>query len=126
MVHQVSVGNGRFHGGGLVVAEDAAIDDGQLHFYVVRPGTFLELVASVASLKFGLSGDLETLKRQTAQTVRLTTSRPRHINIDGDIRSTTPAEFSIARRALEVAIPAELPANQRGLVAVAESEQEGV
>ncbi|ODA68767.1 Diacylglycerol kinase [Methyloligella halotolerans] len=121
MVHQVSVGNGRFHGGGLVVAEDAAIDDGKLHIYVVRPGTFLDLAASVASLKFGLGGERETLKRRAAETVRLTTSRPRHINIDGDIRSTTPAEFSVARRALEVAIPSELPPHQRGLVDVDES-----
>ncbi|MFD0987525.1 lipid kinase [Methyloligella solikamskensis] len=116
MVHQVSVANGRFHGGGLVVSEDAAIDDGKLNFYVVRPGTFLELVACVASLRFGLGGELEALKRQAAKTVRLKTTRPKHINVDGDVRSETPAEFSVVRKALEVAIPKELPANQRGLV----------
>lgn len=115
MVHQVSVGNGRFHGGGLLVADDATIDDGKLNIYVVRPGTVLELVACVASLKFGLGGELEALKRQAAQTVRLKTSRPKDINVDGDIRSKTPAEFFVARRALEVAIPETLPANQRGL-----------
>lgn len=116
MVHQVSVGNGRFHGGGLVVAEEAAIDDGKLNIYVVRPGTFMELVACVASLRFGLGGELETLKRQAARAVRLKTSRPKPINVDGDIRSQTPAEFSVARAALEVVIPETLPAYQRGLV----------
>ena len=39
-VYQVSVGNGRYHGGGLIVAENAAIDDGKLDLYVVYPGTF--------------------------------------------------------------------------------------
>ena len=39
-VYQVSVGDGRYHGGGLTVAEDAAIDDGALDLYVVYPGTF--------------------------------------------------------------------------------------
>ena len=39
-VYQVSVGNGRFHGGGLTVAEEAAIDDGKLDYYLVYPGRF--------------------------------------------------------------------------------------
>jgi diacylglycerol kinase (ATP) len=37
-VYQVSIGNGRFHGGGLTVAEDAAIDDGRLNLYLIYPG----------------------------------------------------------------------------------------
>ena len=40
-VYQVSIGNGRYHGDGLTVAEHAAIDDGKLNLYVVLPGTFL-------------------------------------------------------------------------------------
>jgi YegS/Rv2252/BmrU family lipid kinase len=40
LVYQVSVGNGRFHGGGLVVADDAAIDDGKLDLYLIS-GAFL-------------------------------------------------------------------------------------
>ena len=40
-VYQVSVANGRFHGGGLTVAEDAAIDDGKLDIYFIRPGEVL-------------------------------------------------------------------------------------
>jgi diacylglycerol kinase (ATP) len=39
-VYQVSVANGRFHGGGLTVAEDAAIDDGKLDLYLVYAGRF--------------------------------------------------------------------------------------
>ena len=53
-VYQVSVGNGRFHGGGLTVAEEAAIDDGKLNLYLVYPGRFWQLVASLMHLKFGL------------------------------------------------------------------------
>jgi diacylglycerol kinase (ATP) len=45
-VYQVSVGNGRYHGGGLTVAEDAAIDDGKLDLYLVYPGRFRLLVFS--------------------------------------------------------------------------------
>ena len=52
-VYQVSVANGRYHGGGLTVAEDAAIDDGKLDLYVVYPGTFWQLFACPTYLRFG-------------------------------------------------------------------------
>ena len=46
LAYQVSVANGRYHGGGLTVAEHAAIDDGMLNVYFVAPGTFWQLVAA--------------------------------------------------------------------------------
>ncbi|MEG6509378.1 lipid kinase [Methyloligella sp. 2.7D] len=121
MVYQVSVGNGRFHGGGLVVGENAAIDDGKLNVYAVRPGTALQLVACLATLRLGLAGELRTLKRGFAQDVVIATAHPRPINVDGDIRTETPAHFSIHPRALSVVIPERLPLLQRGLVNLQET-----
>jgi diacylglycerol kinase family enzyme len=54
-VYQVSVGNARYHGGGLTVAEQAAIGDGKLDLYVVCPGTFWQLLACITHLKFALA-----------------------------------------------------------------------
>jgi len=54
-VYQVSVGNGRYHGGGLKVAEDAAIDDGKLDLYLIYPGRLWHLATSLIHLKFGIS-----------------------------------------------------------------------
>jgi YegS/Rv2252/BmrU family lipid kinase len=79
-VYQVSVGNGRFHGGGLTVAEDAAIDDGKLDLYLVYPGRFWQLLASLMHLKFGLKKP-EVLKRLTANQVTLRTDRPRSVDV---------------------------------------------
>ena len=54
-VYQVSVGNGRFHGGGLTVAEHAAIDDGTFDLYLVRPGAVWQLLACATHLRFGFA-----------------------------------------------------------------------
>jgi diacylglycerol kinase (ATP) len=54
-VHQVSVGNGRYHGGGLTVADHAAINDELLNVHFVLPGTLWQLLASIAHLKFDLT-----------------------------------------------------------------------
>jgi hypothetical protein len=76
-VYQVSIGNGRYHGGGLTVAEDAAIDDGKVDLYVVHPGTFWQLFACLTHLRFGLMKKPKVLDRHTAVKVTLTTPRPR-------------------------------------------------
>ncbi len=113
-VYQVSVGNGRSHGGGLTVAEDAAIDDGRLDLYLVIPGRLWQLVASLTHLKFGLAKP-EVLKRLSGVTVNLLTDRPRLINVDGELAMETPAMFGLLPKALTVMIPRTLPANHPGL-----------
>jgi diacylglycerol kinase (ATP) len=113
-VYQVSVGNGRFHGGGLTVADHAAIDDGQLDLYAISPGSFWQLVACVSHLKFGFSAPA-LLQRSCATRVTLTTSRPRAVNADGEIKTQTPAEFTLRRHGLTAIVPPVLPDGHQGL-----------
>lgn len=113
-VYQVSVGNGRFHGGGLTVADHAAIDDGKLDLYLVAPGTMWQLMACITHLKFGFSAPA-LLHRSCATRVTLTTSKPRAVNADGEIQTQTPAEFSLRRQGLTVIVPRTLPAGHQGL-----------
>jgi YegS/Rv2252/BmrU family lipid kinase len=116
-VYQVSVANGRYHGGGLTVAEHAAIDDGKLNLYVILPGTLWQLFVCITHLKFGFA-EPEILHRQSAKHVTLRTWRPRSVNADGEITTKTPAEFKLLPGGLTVMVPQRLPANHRGLVGI--------
>jgi YegS/Rv2252/BmrU family lipid kinase len=116
-VYQVSVGNGRYHGGGLTVGEHAAVDDGRLNVYVVLPGTFWQLLACVAHLKFGFPKP-DVLHRKSSRHVRLSTSRPRSVNADGEISTKTPAELTLLPKRLTVMVPQSLPADHQGLVGI--------
>ena len=113
-VYQVSVGNGRYHGGGLTVAEHAAIDDSKLDLYLVYPGRFWQLFASIMHLKFRMTKP-EVLKRLSAVTVALRTDRPRSVDVDGELATETPARFGLRPKALTVMVPRTLPPNHRGL-----------
>ena len=115
-VYQVSVANGRYHGGGLVVAEDAAIDDGKLDLYVVYPGTFWQLFACLTHLRFGLMRKPDVLGRGSATRVKLATSPPRDVDADGRLVTETPAEFTLKHKALKVIVPHKRPKDHRGLV----------
>jgi diacylglycerol kinase (ATP) len=120
-VYQVSVANGRYHGGGLTVADDAAIDDGKLDLYVVYPGTFWQLFACLTHLRFGLMKKPSVLDRRAATRVKLTTSRPREVDADGRLATATPAEFTLRHKALKVIVPRKRPKNHRGVVRESES-----
>ena len=120
-VYQVSVGNGRHHGGGLTVAEDAAIDDGKLDLYIVYPGTFWQLLACLTHLRFGLMRP-SVLDRHTATRVRIRTPKPRPVNADGGLATTTPVEFSLLTKALTIMIPKDLPSTPPGLSALKQAE----
>jgi diacylglycerol kinase family enzyme len=113
-VYQVSIGNGRYHGGGLLVAENAAIDDGKLDLYLIYPARFWQLLASLTHLKFGLAKP-EVLKRLTALTVTLRTDPPRTVDVDGELATETPAKFDVRPKALTVMVPRALSPNHRDL-----------
>ena len=106
--YQVSVGNGRYHGGGLKVAEDAAIDDGKLDLYLIYPGRLWQLATSLIHLKFGIS-EPAVLKRLTAVSVSLRTYRPRPVDADGELVTKTPTQFELHPKALTVIVPHKRP-----------------
>ncbi len=113
-VYQASIGNGRFHGGGLTVADQAALDDGKFDLYFVRPGAAWQLLAAATHLRFGFAKP-DLLKRGCATRVTLRTATPRPINVDGELDAATPATFELIPAALTVIVPRTLAADHRGL-----------
>jgi diacylglycerol kinase family enzyme len=105
-VYQLGIGNGCYHGGGLEVAPDAAIDDGKLDIYLVQPGRLSQLLASLLHLKFSFARP-EVLKRTRATSVTLRAPRPYPINADGELVTQTPAVFAVLPGALTVMAPAD-------------------
>jgi len=101
-------GNGRYHGGGLKVAEDAAIDDGKLDLYLIYPCRLWQLATSLIHLKFGIS-EPAVLKRLTAVSVSLRTYRPRPVDADGELVTKTPTQFELHPKALTEIVPHKRP-----------------
>jgi diacylglycerol kinase (ATP) len=103
---QVTVGNGRHYGGGMTVSEDAAIDDGWLDVYCLKPGSFWRLLTLFPALRFGRLRPSETIHAMRGREVDVITRRPMPVNTDGELTVRTPAEFRVVPRALEVFVPA--------------------
>lgn len=106
---QIVVGNGRYYGAALPVAEDAAIDDQRLDLYAVEARHWWELVTLVPALTRGRQGRKRSVQTIRARELEIRTPVPRAITVDGEPGPSTPARFSLLPRALSVLCPRPAP-----------------
>ena len=104
---QIVVGNGRYYGSALPVAEDAAIDDSRLDLYSLEVRHWLGLIRLIPALRRGRHGEKRSVEALRATEFQVRTKVPLKLNVDGEIWGETPASFRVVPRALEVFAPVE-------------------
>lgn len=104
---QVAVGNGRFYGGGNIVTETAAIDDGCLDLYSLEFLQAWRLVLLLRAFRRGEHTTRREVRDLRGQAFEVHTRRPRPVNADGEIVTHTPAVFQVLPKAIEIIVPAE-------------------
>ncbi len=102
---QVAVGNGRHYGGGNTVSPTAGIDDHLLDIYAILAGPLREHVSIARLLKDGSFIEHDRVYHLTTRTCRLVTDQPLPVNLDGEIATSTPADFTVQRNAVHVVVP---------------------
>jgi diacylglycerol kinase (ATP) len=102
---QVAVGNGRFYGGGMTIAEAALIDDGHLDLYSLEFSAAWKLALMLRSFRHGRHSAWDEVRAIRGQNFVIRTRRPRSINADGEIIGETPAVFGQLRKCLSVFVP---------------------
>jgi diacylglycerol kinase (ATP) len=104
-VVQIAVGNGRFYGGGMAIAHDAQINDQRLDLYTLEINHWWQMLALLPTLWQGYHTTTAWANAWQGQELFVNTRRPRLINTDGEISTTTPAHFRILPAALRVFVP---------------------
>ncbi|MDC7861169.1 lipid kinase [Pantoea ananatis] len=102
---QVSVGNGRFYGGGMTIEQSAVPDDGLLDVYSLELKRSWQLLALFPYLRRGTHGRWRNVRTFSTTALTLHTRRPHYINADGEIIGQTPAQFCLINDALKVLAP---------------------
>ena len=102
---QIAVGNGRYYGGGMAVADDAAIDDQRLDLYSLEIKHWWQIFPLLWTLPRGRQAILPWVLTLQGQEIEVHTRKPYDINTDGEITTFTPARFRVIPRALAVLIP---------------------
>jgi diacylglycerol kinase (ATP) len=112
---QVAVGNGRFYGGGMVVAPQSGIDDRSLDIYAIEMGRHRDLFGVARYLKSGDFIRSDCVGHFRTERVRLETDPELPVNVDGEVVTRTPQDFSVAHNALKVLVPPESTAARQDL-----------
>lgn len=108
---QISVCNGRHYGNGLTVKHDASLIDGKLHALSTEVQKWWQgffLIPALISGHYKVEHDISLFE---AEEFHLETRRRIKIDVDGDIKTHTPAKFSVHRHALNLMVPHEQVSN---------------
>ncbi len=107
---QITVGNGRYYGGGLVFSKEASIYKPELGLFAIVPQDFLKLMKMAPLFMLGRHTELEQVVFLQGKKFVIHTHRPKEIDVDGELLGKTPAFFDLDPDALEFFVPA--PQNQ--------------
>lgn len=102
---QISVGNGRYYGGGMAVFHDATIDDQRLDIYSLEIKHWWQIIPLIPSIRQGKHINWREVRALQGQEVEIYTRKPYPINTDGEITTYTPAVFRVIPKAISVLVP---------------------
>lgn len=102
---QVSVGNGRYYGGGMTVHENATATDGLLDFYSLEVDHWWRLLKLLPSLRRGTQGQWDDVRAFPTKELTIRTRTEMPVNLDGELKTTTPVRFTIREKAIAVFVP---------------------
>jgi YegS/Rv2252/BmrU family lipid kinase len=103
--YSVSVANSRAFGGGMYIAPDAELDDGEFDVVTVGEVGKLRFVSNLPKVFKGTHVDQEEVQVFRASHLELSASRPFPVYADGEHVTELPASLRILPRALGVLAP---------------------
>ena len=106
---QIAVGNGRYYGGGNVIAVDAQIDDGFLDLYSLEFSQIWRMALMLRTFPSGAHGHMPEVRTARGDSFEVITRKPRPVNADGELVTQTPAVFTQKKLAVSVYVPVTCP-----------------
>ena len=102
----VCICNGRYYGGGFNPIPDADPADGMLDVLLVKKISRLQIPGIIGKYKNGQYKELSSVATYyRTDKVKVICDKPTYINLDGEIRNATVAEFSVAQEKLRFFYP---------------------
>ncbi len=103
--YSVSVANNRAFGGGMYVAPDAELDDGEFDIVTVGEVGKLRFVGNLPKVFKGTHVEEDEVRVFRAAQLELTASRPFPVYADGEHLTELPASLRVLPRALSILAP---------------------
>ncbi len=108
--YSVCVANSRAYGGGMFIAPDAELDDGEFDVVTIGEVGKLRFVGNLPKVFKGTHVDADEVRVFRASHLELSASKPFAVYADGEHITDLPASLRVLPRALSVLAPAPDPA----------------
>ena len=105
LITNVAVGNGQYHGAGMMICPRAVIDDGLLDVTVVEKMSLWEITRSIRMLYDGTIYDHPKVHFRRTKHLVATSEEPSSIEIDGEPLGHLPLEITVLPGALRMIVP---------------------
>ncbi len=105
-IYIAAVANGKYYGGGMMVAPGAVPDDGQCELCLVKKLSKLGFLRAFPSVFKGKHGSHPAVSFAQGREIIVTSEIPLVVHADGEIIGRVPARFSLRPGALRVIVPA--------------------
>lgn len=102
---QISVCNGKHYGAGMTIKHNATLHDGKLHLLSTEVRKWWKGVTLIKSFFNGRYNKDQDITLLSARELTIVTKRKFHIDVDGDIKTTTPATFRVLPKAIKLIVP---------------------
>jgi len=99
------VANGRYQGGGMLIAPEAEVDDGLFDILVIGDITKRDFVLNVGKIYRGTHLSHPKIELLKSATVSIAADVPVPLELDGEQPGTTPARFDVLPGALKLRVP---------------------
>jgi diacylglycerol kinase (ATP) len=100
-LYNVIIGNGRYVAGGIPVAPEAEIDDGQVDVILIPEKPAAELTVLVAQILLGKHLSSDSIVHRRAGRVSVCSRPGMWFNVDGELVGNEPAVFEVLPRAVQ-------------------------
>jgi YegS/Rv2252/BmrU family lipid kinase len=104
-MHDVIVANGRYFGGGMMIAPEASSDDGLFDVLLIGDLTKRDLMVTLPKTYKGKHLPHPKAELLRGRTVTVEAAAPLPVELDGEQPGTTPVRFEVVPRALRVRVP---------------------
>ncbi|MDD2386508.1 MAG: diacylglycerol kinase family lipid kinase [Bacteroidales bacterium] len=100
----ISIGNGKYSGGGMIQTPDAIIDDGYLHVTIYQNMPKHKIITKVHKLYNSTILEIKGIKSFKTKGFKIESKEPIFAETDGEIIGSTPYEISILPSSLNVIV----------------------
>lgn len=102
---QISICNGKHYGAGMTIKHNATLEDGKLHCLSTEVKKWWKGFLLIKSFMTGRYKKEQDITLVSGSEIKVETRRKFYIDVDGDIKTSTPAVFKVLPRSLKLIIP---------------------